>query len=49
MFSLEGRRKGSRGTDIENEHMNTKGGRGRREMNLEIGADIYTLLMLRIE
>ena len=49
MFSLEGRRKGSRDTDIENKHMNTKEGRGRSEMNLEIGTDIYTLLMPHIE
>ena len=37
----------NRDTDVENKHMDTKGGRGGGGRNGEIGIDTYTLLCIK--
>ena len=38
----------NRDTDVENKRTDTKGGkRGEREMNWEIGVDVYTLICIK--
>ena len=34
-------------TDVENKHMDTKGGKRGQGMNSEIGIDIYTLICIK--